>query len=39
MTYHEDGIDKCRGIREKAKTICDLISDPDRLEEEREWSK
>lgn len=38
-TYHEDGIDKCRGIRDKAKSIVDLLSDPDKLEEEREFSK
>ena len=38
-TYHEDGIDKWRGIREKAKSIWDLIADPERLEEEREFSK
>jgi epsin len=38
-TYHQDGLDKCRGVREKAKAIVDLISDPERLEEEREFSK
>ena len=38
-TYHEDGIDKWRGVREKAKAIWDLIADPERLEEEREFSK
>ena len=39
LTFHQDGLDKCRGIREKAKSLCDLISDPDRLDEEREFSK
>lgn len=38
-TFHQDGLDKCRGVREKAKSIVDLISDPERLEEEREFSK
>ena len=36
-SYHVDGIEKCRGIREKAKSICDIIADPERLEEEREF--
>lgn len=35
-TFHEDGLDKCRGIREKAKAIVDLLNDPSRLDEERE---
>lgn len=37
-TFHDDGIDKCRGIREKAKAIIDLLNDPARLDEEREFS-
>jgi hypothetical protein len=37
--YHVDGIDKCRGIRETAKAIVDLVSDPSRLDEEREFMR
>jgi epsin len=37
-TFHDDGIDKCRGIRDKAKAIIDLLNDPARLDEEREFS-
>jgi hypothetical protein len=37
-TFHDDGIDKCRGIREKAKAIIELLNDPARLDEEREFS-
>jgi len=33
------GSEKSAGIREKAKTICELIEDPDKLEEEREKTK
>ncbi|CAI2361810.1 unnamed protein product [Moneuplotes crassus] len=39
VTYHQDGMDKCSRIREKAKSIVDLISDPERLDEERKISK
>jgi epsin len=33
------GSDKSAGIREKAKIICELVEDPDRLEEEREKTR
>ena len=39
MQYTVDGTDKCTGIREKAKLICELISDSTRLEEEREFAR
>ena len=39
MQYTVDGVDKTAGIREKAKTICELVSEPSRLEEEREFSR
>jgi hypothetical protein len=39
MQYTVDGVDKTAGIREKAKTICELVSEPSRLEEEREFAK
>ena len=39
MQFTEEGADKCTGIREKAKLICELISEPTRLEEEREFSR
>eukprot|EP00826_Nyctotherus_ovalis_P002205 TRINITY_DN1041_c0_g1_i6.p2 TRINITY_DN1041_c0_g1~~TRINITY_DN1041_c0_g1_i6.p2 ORF type:complete len:176 (-),score=70.27 TRINITY_DN1041_c0_g1_i6:48-575(-) len=33
------GTGKSSGIREKAKNICELLEDPDRLEEEREKTR
>ena len=39
MQYRQDGVDKTAGIREKSKLICELIADPQRLEEEREFSR
>lgn len=39
MSYTVDGVDKTAGIREKAKSICELVSEPSRLEEEREFAK
>ena len=39
MKYEVDGADKCTGIRDKAKQICELVSEPARLEEEREFAR
>jgi hypothetical protein len=39
LTYVESGNDKCAGVREKSKLICELVSDPQRLEEEREFAR
>lgn len=39
MKYEVEGVDKCAGIREKAKQICELVSEPARLEEEREFAR
>ena len=39
MNYTVEGVDKTAGIREKAKQICELVSEPQRLEEEREFAK
>lgn len=39
MTYTVDGVDKTAGIREKAKSICELVSNPSMLEEEREFAR
>lgn len=39
MQYRADGVDKTAGIREKSKAICEIISDPQRLEEEREYAR
>ena len=38
MSYTVDGVDKTAGIREKAKIICELVSNPQMLEEEREFA-
>ncbi len=39
MQYTVEGVDKTAGIREKAKSICELVSEPSRLEEEREFAR
>ena len=39
MSYTVDGVDKTAGIREKAKSICELVSNPSMLEEEREFAR
>lgn len=39
MAHTVDGVDKAAGIREKAKQICELVSEPSRLEEEREFAR
>lgn len=39
MDYVVEGKDKCGGIREKSKQICELLSDQERLEEEREFAR
>ena len=39
FTYYEDNVDKGLAIREKAILISDLLSYPQRLEEEREQAR
>lgn len=39
FTYYEDNIDKGLAIREKSILIADLLSYPQRLEEEREQAR
>jgi len=39
MEYSQEGKDKCTGIREKSKIICELLADTERLEEEREFAR
>ena len=38
MHHTVEGVDKAAGIWEKAKQIVSLISEPSRLEEEREFA-
>lgn len=39
MHYTVEGVDKASGIRDKAKQIVELVSDPAKLEEEREFAR
>jgi len=39
FTYYEDNVDKGLAIREKSILITDLLSYPQRLEEEREQAR
>lgn len=39
MHYTVEGVDKASGIWDKAKQIVELVSDPAKLEEEREFAR
>jgi hypothetical protein len=39
MHHTVEGVDKASGIREKAKLIVELVSDPSKLESEREFAR
>lgn len=39
LHYTVEGVDKAAGIRDKAKQIVELVSDPAKLEEEREFAR
>ena len=36
FTHYEDNLDKGASIRDKALLVCDLLSNAERLEEERD---
>ena len=37
FSFNENGTDRGTGLRDKARSICELLSDAQKLEEEREF--
>lgn len=39
FSYNDNGTDRGSGLRDKARAVCELLSDSQKLEEEREFSR
>ena len=39
FNFSENGTDRGQGVRDRARSICELLSDPEKLQQEREFAR